>query len=132
MSLTTRKQLSDLFTVLVLILTTFQGIIPTMPIPSPSSVTLVSAVVMFLVTGLTAWKQYLSVDISNAAMTSMLVVAVIATLGGLNDLFSVIHFGSTAGQWIRFSVTAVTMILNVLSKTLWPAPQQNFYNSARI
>lgn len=123
MSTSSKNQLANVFTLLVLVLTTFQGLIPTMPITNQASITLISAVTMFLVTGLTAWKQYLSGGIDNAAMTPTLIVALVATLGGLNDLFTVVPLAATTAQWIRFGVTLLTMFLNLLSKVLWPAPE---------
>lgn len=128
MSSTSKKQLSDLFTLIVLVLTTFQGLIPAMPITNQGTITLISAVMMFLVTGFTAWKQYLSNEISNEAMGPTLFVALIATMGGLNDLFSLVPLGAVASQWIRFSITAITMILNLASKTIWPTGNGNDSN----
>ena len=47
-------------------------------------------------------------------------IAAIATIGGLNDLFDVFSISDIAGQWIRFSITALTAVLNLLSTTFWP------------
>lgn len=131
MSSTTKKQLANIFTMAVVALTAFQGLIPQMPITNPTTITLVSAITMFLVTALTAWKQYVSEGISNAAINSTVIMAVLATLGGLNDLFAVFPLGATAGQWVRFGVTAITLILNIVSKVMWPAPENNIIYKAR-
>lgn len=120
MSNQNKAKLSNVFTVLVILFTTFQGLIPALPIPD---VTLISAITMFAVTALTAWKQFVSIEIDDAALYPTLIIALIATLGGLNDLFGVIHFGETASQWIRFGITFLIMFLNVISKLLWPTEE---------
>lgn len=123
MANTTRSKLTNLFTVLALVLTCFQGLIPAMPAIEPTTTTLVSALLMFFVSSFTYWKQYLSVEIGNKAMTPTIIVAVVATIGAANELFAVIPMGDLAAQWVRFGITASTMILNLVSKTLWPTDQ---------
>ena len=110
-------KLLNLFTMLVAIFTLFQGLIPSLPIPDT---TVVSAIVMFLVLALTAWRQAFSQIITNAALWPTIIIAAIATIGGLNDLFGVFSISDIAGQWIRFSITALTAVLNLLSTTFWP------------
>ena len=110
-------KLLNLFTMLVAIFTLFQGLIPSLPIPDT---TVVSAIVMFLVLALTAWRQAFSQIINNAALWPTIIIAAIATIGGLNDLFDVFSISDIAGQWIRFSITALTAVLNLLSTTYWP------------
>lgn len=78
---------------------------------------------MFLVSGLTTWKQFLSNEIDNAALKPTIIVAIIATIGGLNELFNVVHFSAVADQWVRFTITLITMFLNVASKILWPTTE---------
>ncbi len=111
------SKLLNLFTMLVAIFTLFQGLIPSLPIPDT---TVVSAIVMFLVLALTAWRQAFSQIINNAALWPTIIIAAIATIGGLNDLFDVFSISDIAGQWIRFSITALTAVLNLLSTTFWP------------
>jgi hypothetical protein len=122
MSTTTRKQITDLFTILVVILTTIQGLIPAMPLTNEHTITLVSAILIFLVSGITAWKQYLSSEIDTSALKPTLFIAIVATLGGLNDLFNVIPMNDVTAQWLRFGVTALTAAINLASKVLFPTP----------
>jgi hypothetical protein len=117
MSTTQKNKLANVFTLLVLLLTTFQGLIPTMPI---TNVTVISAVTMFLVTGLTAWKQYVSAEIDNASMQASFFMAMVATLGALLELFNVLPFNDTTAQWLRFGITLITAFINLASKILWP------------
>lgn len=107
-------------TMLVIFLTTFQGLIPTMPINNPLTISIISAIVLFLVNTLTAWKQYLSKAIDNKAMIPVAIMCLLALLGGLNDLFDVFHFNANTNQWIRFWLTFITMGLNLLSQLLFP------------
>lgn len=110
----------NLLTLLVVIVTAFQGLIPTMPMPNVNTVTLISAIAMFLASALTIWKQTLSEEISNNSLVPTYIVAAAATLGLLNELFNVIPFKPPTDQWIRFSITAVTMVLNLASKVMYP------------
>lgn len=123
MSTSTRSKITTLFTLLVVFLTAFQGLIPTLPISNVSVIATISAITMFLVSGLTTWKQFLSNEIDNAALKPTIIVAIIATIGGLNELFNVVHFSAIADQWVRFTITLITMFLNVASKILWPTTE---------
>jgi hypothetical protein len=115
-----KAKLVNLFTLLVLLLTTVQGLLPTMPIANPQTITIVSAVLIFLVSSLTALKQWLSVEIANNALKSTLVIAILAILGGANDLFNVIPVSQVANQWIRFTITGLMAFINLASKVMYP------------
>ena len=118
------EKVINFFTLAVAALTVIQGMLPSMnALISADSMTITSAVVMFLVSGLTTWKQALSDEVQNKAMIPTIVVAVIATFGGLNDLLGVFHFSELTGQWIRFTITVITAILNITSKIFWPTDQ---------
>jgi len=108
---------------IILLLTLFQGVIPMLPQAPETVITIISAVVMYLVNGLTALNQYLSTKIANMALNASLVVFLLAVIGGLNDLFAVIPLSETVSQWIRFGITFASMVLNFLSKQIYPAPQ---------
>lgn len=114
------KKTVNILSALAIVFTAVQGMIPAMPLHDS---TIISAVIMFLVSGTTLWKQALSKEIDNNALIPTIVMAVIATMGGINDLLNVFHFTPVAGQWIRFAVTAITGILNMMSKILWPTPE---------
>lgn len=114
-----KNKWANVFTVLVVFFTAFQGMIPAMPISNVSVIAIVSAVSMFLVSALTIWKQYYSDEIDMKALRPTLIVAIIATVTGAADLFKVIDFNHVAGQWIRFGFTAITMFLNLLSKLMY-------------
>lgn len=118
-----KSKITNIFTLLVLLGTAFQGLIPTIPLSNATTLTILSAITLFLVSGLTAWKQALSVEIRNHSLKPTIIVAIVATLGGLNDLFNVIPLSETANQWIRFVITLITLFLNLASKVLWPTAE---------
>ena len=120
MSSVAKSKIANLFTLLVVFCTAFQGLIPTMPINDPITLTTLSGVTLCLVTVLTAWKQWLSVEIDNKSLWATLTVALIATLGGINDMVTIIDISGYWGQWIRFGITFATMFINLASKILWP------------
>lgn len=115
-----RSALTRLFTIILVVLTTLQVAVPTYPISNPNTKAIIEAVFMFLVVGFTAWNQYLSVEIRNGAIWPTVILAVIATLGGLNDLINVVPMSATTSQWVRMGVSTVTTILSLASKQLWP------------
>ncbi len=116
-------KVSAVITILVLFLTTFQGMIPAIPISNPSITAVVSAIVMYLVSTLTVWKQYTNKEIANKSLNPTLIVAIVATLTGIVDLFKIIDFNHVAGQWIRFGFTFIIMFLNILSKIMYPTEE---------
>lgn len=120
MSATQKNKWANVFTVFVLVLTVFQGLIPSMPIDNTVLLATISAITMYVVNGLTIWKNFLSNEIDNTANRPALILAIIATIGGLNELFNVITFSNSTGQWIRFGITLATAILNLVTKIFYP------------
>lgn len=118
-----RQKIVTLFTWIVVFFTAFQGMIPNLPIGNEATVTLISAITMFLVSSLTIWKQTLSKEINTEAIVPTLAVAIVATLGGLNELLGVFHFSEVVSQWLRFAITFITMGLNLVSKMLYPTAE---------
>lgn len=116
----TQPNALKIFSTLVVFLTALQGLVPAMPITNPYTITLVSSILMFLVSALTAWKQYFAVDIKMSALRPTIFVAILATVGGLNQLFDVVHLSPLVSQWVRFGLTFVTMAINLTSKLLYP------------
>lgn len=116
----TKSNITRLITGLIVIFTTFQASVPAMPITDQITKTIVSATFMFIVVALTAWNQYLSVEIRNGSMWPTFIIAVLAVLGGFNDLVNAVPISPALGQWLRFGITTITAILNISSKTLWP------------
>lgn len=118
-----KQKLVGVFTVAVIFLTTFQAVIPAIPLKDPAIVTLISAITLYLVTALTVWKQNLSHQIDDAAKWPTIIVGIVATIGGLNDLVGLVPVSEVIGQWLRFGITFIVMFLNLLSKILWPTPE---------
>lgn len=118
-----RSKIVNLLTIAVAFVTIFQGIVPSLPLQNAATLTVISSIAMFLASTLTIWKQRLSAEIDNKALWPTIIVAMIATFGGLNDLMGVFHFSAIAGQWIRFTITFITMSLNLVSKVFYPTEE---------
>lgn len=123
MSTQSKSAVVNIFTILVIFLTAFQGMIPAMPITNETTLKTISAIVLFLVSGFTLWKQWLSVEVDSKSVKPTLILTIIATLGAVNEMFDVVTLDNTWAQWIRFGVTFITMALNVLSKLMWPTEE---------
>lgn len=122
-TLISRSEVTRLLTVLLVVFTTIQTGIPSYPIENPTTKAIIGAVFMFLVVGLTAWKQYISVEIRNAAIWPTLIIALIATLQGLNDLIEAIPFSVNTSTWIKIGISTLAMIFSLVSKSLWPTAE---------
>lgn len=108
-----------LFTI-AYILTAFQLVIPLIPDINEPTRTLISAIVIFLVSATTIWRQYISKYIEDGAVKYTLAAALIAIIGGLNDFFNFVHFSDSVSQWIRFAITFIIMVINIISKEAFP------------
>ncbi len=118
------KKAIIILTLAAYILTAIQFAIPTLKLAEPSQM-IFSAVVMFLVSAVTIWKQKLSEYINTKALWPTIILAIIATLGGLNEFIKEVPINEVAGQWIRFGITVITAGLNGLSETIFPKKQPN-------
>lgn len=118
----TKTQTAGLLFIIITILTAFQGFIPSIPSINEHTITLISAITLYLVSTLTLWRQTISNEIGNAATTATWIVVIIASIGGLNDILNIVHFSETVDQWVRFGITFTTFVLNLISKLLWPTP----------
>jgi|SRR5690242_620767 len=107
----------------IIVLTAFQGFIPGMPLHNPETIKILSAITMFLVTTLTVWKTAINKLVDNTAIIPVLAMAIIATFGGINDLIGYFHIPENVGQWLRFGITAITAILDLVSKKYFPSVQ---------
>lgn len=110
-------------TIVVLLLTTLQGLIPAMPLTNETIIMVLSAVLLFAVNGLTLIKNYLSNEINAGANKAAFILLVVSILGGLNDLFGVINFSDIISQWLRFGLTFLIAFLNLAAKLLFPTPE---------
>lgn len=124
------KTAVKLLTILALFFTAIQLYVPEMPISQESQM-IVSAIVMFLVTGTTIWKQKLSECINNSALIPTVILGIVATLGGLNELVKVFPINEVTGQWIRLSITGITALLNASSETLFPSSKSIIDNKTK-
>jgi hypothetical protein len=121
MSAVAKNKWADILTWTISILGSFQFALTIVPGATPAFVAIGGTVIMFLVNGLTGLKQYLSAMINEGkAMTPTLFIFIIATLGGLNELFDVVPMSEIAKQWVKFIITFSLMVLNLVSKTLYP------------
>ncbi len=116
-------KIAGLLFIFITVLTAFQGFIPSIPGINEQSVTMLSAITLYLVSTLTLFRQTISNEIDNTAKNATWVVVIIATIGGLNDILNIVHFSETVDQWLRFAITFTTFILNLISKLLWPTPE---------
>lgn len=120
-----RERAAKLLLIFVTLLTGVQTSITLIPGMGPHTQTLVSAIVLYLVSIMTLLRQHASNEISNQSTVPTWIIIAIATIGGLNDIFNLVHFSEFVDQCIRFGITFSTFMLNLLSKVLYPTLQTN-------
>lgn len=111
-------------------LTALQGILPGLPPLSSSPernayfLKIISAIIVFVVPVLTAWKQKASEYINDNALLLTFGAILLAIGGGLNDLFNGIDFSPVTQQWLRFAVTALSLLINFFSRKIVPSAKE--------
>ena len=91
---------------------------------SDATIFLLSSIFTYLALAGTAWKQYLSPDVSVTGQSVTIWIAVIATIAGLVDLLPAVNIPPATSQWIKWAISIIIMIINVLSKQIFPSEMQ--------
>lgn len=115
---------ANILTTLVAIIAIVQGGMLTNPPFTNQAVLVLGAIFTYLTLAGTAWKQYLSPEVSNTGTKVTIWIAIIATIAGLADLLPIVHFPDTVVQWIKWGISISMMIINILSKQLFPSEMQ--------
>lgn len=66
----------------------------------------------------TAWYQIANTAVNTKLSFASIAVAIIATLGGLNEIFGYIPIAPEVAKWVTFSISMLMFIFQVLSKVL--------------
>lgn len=120
MSTTSKERNLKLIALLGLIIPFVQLLLPTFPGIGPHSLTLWSAILLWSLTAITLFRQWVSNQILDKAAVPTILVGVISLIGGFNDVLDVIKFSEHTDQIIRFSLTVLVGLLGLVSKLLWP------------
>jgi len=120
----TKARVANIFTALVAIITAIQGTFLTNPPFSDQTIFIAGAIFTYLAMGLTIWKQYLSPDVNDTGAKVTIWVAAIATIAGLTDLVGIFHFNEKTEQYVKWFISVLVTILNILSKQLFPSYDQ--------
>ncbi len=123
MNLAVKTRWANIITAIVSALVLFQGYLTTPPF-TPDNIATIGSIVAFLVLILTSLKQWLSPEVSDTAAKVTLWAVGIAFLSGILDLLDVFKLDAELDQRIRFWVSAAVMVINILSKTLFPSKEQ--------
>jgi uncharacterized membrane-anchored protein len=103
-------------TVLQLGLTTIQGMSATLMVA-------LTAILMFGVQLVTLWKQKLSEEIRDEAIWPTIILLVVSAAGLVNQyLVDILPITIFWGSVIRLGISAISTLLNNLSKVIWPTP----------
>lgn len=120
MPLTAKERNLKLIALLGLVIPFVQGLLPSFPGIGPHSLTLWSAILLWGLTAITIFRQWVSNQILDKAAVPTIIVGVISLIGGLNDVLDVIQFSEHTDQIIRFLLTVLVGLLGLVSKLLWP------------
>jgi len=132
MSAAGKSQWANILTAIASIVAIVQTFLTTPPFPS-ETVAIMSGVFTYIAFGCTIWKQYISPDVSNVGGQVTIYVATAATLTGLLNLFDVFHFSEDTSKWIKWGITVVVAVGNILSKQIFPSLlQKNRMNDLKF
>lgn len=125
MSNVQKNNLTNLYGILALVFTILQlSFSANSPIQNVAVQGLVSASFLFLVQFFTALKQKTSIEVNDhQAMKATWIVFAISVIAGITDVTNLIPWGLETAKWVRFSLTTVSMVLNAISKMLWPTSE---------
>ena len=112
---------ANILTAVVTVIALIQGGMLTNPPFTDQAVIILGAVFTYLTLSLTAWKQYLSPDVSNTGTKVTLGIAIAVTLTAMVELLPHVSFSDTVVQWTKWGISIVVLIINVLSKQLFPS-----------
>ncbi len=124
MNASTKARWSNILTSLVAVIAIIQGGMLTNPPFTDKSVFVLGAIFTYLALAGTAWKQYLSPDVSKTGQKVTIWIAIVATIAGLTDLLPAVNFPDTVAQWVKWGISITIMVINVLSKQLFPSEMQ--------
>lgn len=123
MNSATKSRWANIFTALVAIFAIGQTLLMTPPF-TPHQVYVWGLVLTVLSVAFTKWKQFLSPDVSGTGEKVTIWIAIAATIAGLLDLLPAFSLPVAVSQWIKWGVTVLMVILNILSKQLWASELQ--------
>lgn len=120
----TKARIANILTAIVTIVTVIQGTFLTDPPFSQQVIFTIGAVFTYLAMVLTAVKQHLSPDVNSTGVKVTLWTIGITTVAGLADLVGIFHLADGPTQYVKWTISVVVMIMNVLSKQLFPSYDQ--------
>lgn len=115
---------ANILTAIVTTITIIQGSLLTNPPFTEHGIFVWGTIFTYLVMALTAWKQYLSPEVSKLGQNITFWVAAIATVAGLTDLVGLFHFNENIAQYVKLCISILVTIMNVVSKQLFPSIDQ--------
>jgi hypothetical protein len=118
-----KSKWANLLTGIVAVIAFVQGIFTNPPFPS-DTVEWATVIFMYLTLALTAWKQYLSPDVSNTGQQVTLWAAVAITIGGLVNFFDLVTFPEQTEAYIRWAISGIVAAINIWSKSIFPSQKQ--------
>ena len=118
-----KTRIANILTALAFVFATVQTFLTNPPFTA-GTIAVVGAIMTYAVLLTTTWKQYLSPEVTNAGARVTLWIALAATLTGVLDMLNVIHFSAIASQYIKWGITVIVAIINILSKQIFPSDMQ--------
>lgn len=124
MNTATKARIANALTTVVAIVAIIQGGMLTNPPFTEKMIFVLGAVFTYITLAGTAWKQYLSPDVSSTGTKVTIGIAIVATLAGLADLLPIVNLPDTTVQWVKWGISISMMIINILSKQIFPSEMQ--------
>lgn len=123
MNLATKSKIANVLTALAAVIVTVQSFLVNPPF-SDHVIFVLGAVLTYLTLVVTTFKQFFSADISDRGAYLTIGILIVSTLAGGLNLLDVFNVSPVTAQWIKWGISMLALMLNILSKTLFPSMMQ--------
>ena len=123
MNLATKSKIANALTAVAAIIVAAQSFLVSPPF-SDQLIFVLGAVLTYLTLIVTTFKQFFAADISDNGAYLTIALLIVSTFAGGLNLLDVFEVEAVTAQWIKWGISMLALILNILSKTLFPSVMQ--------
>jgi len=128
MTISQKQQFVKLLFIFGAVIAMVQSFITTAGIPTltKEEILVVGCILGILSSIATSWYQFWSKHIPNKVAITGLIVLLISTLGGVNDIFKLVPIKPGSAIWITWSISLASFALQLVSKIIYiPTEKDN-------
>lgn len=130
MTTSQKEQFVKILFIVGAVIALLQSFITTAGIPNltKEEILVVGGVLGILSSIATSWYQFWSKHIPNKVAITGLIVLLISTLGGVNDIFKIVRLNAQSAIWVTWSISLASFLLQVVSKIIYIPTDKSLNN----